>query len=232
VDASTLEFLGQFLGEFHQDRILTVLTFRPEFKPPWTAADQQTSLALTRLSRRQVGDLMRKKAGSALPEEVIQQVYDRVGGVPLFVEEFTKMVQDSAAAGQPGDAGPSALLGRAIPSTLQDLVVARLDRMEGGRELAHLAAVLGREFGYELLAAVATVDERTLQAELSQLARAEILYAKGRPPRCTYIFKHALLEDALYNALVKGKRQQLHRRVAEVLEARFPQTTETRPEWA
>ena len=102
--------------------------------------------------------------------------------------------------------------------------MARLDRMEGEREVAQLAAVLGREFSYELLAAVASVDEPTLQAELAKLVQAEILYPKGRPPRCTYIFKHALLEDALYNALVKGKRQQFHRRIAEVLEARFPQT--------
>ena len=108
--------------------------------------------------------------------------------------------------------------------------MARLDRMEGGRELAQLAAVLGREFSHELLFAVATVDEPTLQAELAQLAQAEILYPKGRPPRCTYIFKHALLEDALYNALVKSKRQQFHRRIGEVLEAQFPQTAKTQPE--
>ncbi len=232
VDASTLEFLGQFLAEFLHDRILTVLTFRPEFKPPWPAVAHQTSLALTRLTRRQVGDLMRKKAGGALPEAVIEQVYDRAGGVPLFVEEFTKMVQESAVLDQPGAGGARgpALLGHEIPSTLQDLVMARLDRMEGGRELAQLAAVLGREFSHELLAAVATVDEPTLQAELAQLAQAEILYPKGRPPRCTYIFKHALLEDALYNALVKSKRQQFHRRIGEVLEAQFPQTAETQPE--
>ena len=116
-------------------------------------------------------------------------------------------------AGQ-GSPGAQAVAGREIPSTLQDLVMARLDRMAGGQELAQLAAVLGREFSHELLAAVASVDEPTLQAELAQLAQAEILYPKGRPPRCTYTFKHALLEDALYNALVKSKRHQLHRRVA------------------
>ena len=104
--------------------------------------------------------------------------------------------------------------------------MARLDRMEGGRELAQLAAVLGREFSHELLSAVATVDEPTLQAELFQLAQAEILYPKGRPPRCTYIFKHALLEDALYNTLVKSRRQQFHLRIGEVLETQFPQTAE------
>ena len=232
VDASTLEFLGQFLAEGLHDRILTVLTFRPEFQTPWPALAHQTSLALNRLTRRQVGDLMRKKTGGALPEAVVEQIYDRAGGVPLFVEEFTKMVQESGVLDQAGEGGArgQALLGREIPATLQDLVMARLDRMEGDREVAQLAATLGREFSYELLAAVATVDEPTLQAELAKLVQAEILYPKGRPPRCTYIFKHALLEDALYNALVKGKRQQFHRRIAEVLEAQFPQTVETQPE--
>ena len=232
VDASTLEFLGQFLAEGLHDRILTVLTFRPEFQTPWPAVAHQTSLALNRLTRRQVGDLMRKKAGARLPEALVEQIYDRTGGVPLFVEEFTKMVQESGVLDQAGEDGTraKALLAHEIPATLQDLVMARLDRMEGDREVAQLAAALGREFSYELLAAVATVDEPTLQAELAKLVQAEILYPKGRPPRCTYIFKHALLEDALYNALVKGKRQQFHRRIAEVLEARFPQTVETQPE--
>jgi serine/threonine protein kinase/tetratricopeptide (TPR) repeat protein len=232
VDASTLEFLGMVQGEFEHDRILTLLTFRPEFKPPWTSASQQTTLALTRLNRRQVGDLMRKKTGGTVSDSVIEQVFDRVGGVPLFVEEFTAMVQESAAIKQSEklDANAPTILGHAIPSTLQDLVVARLDRLAGGRELAQLAAVLGREFSHEVLAAVAKVSESALQSELAQLIQAEILYSKGRPPNCTYYFKHALLEDALYSALVKGKRQQLHRRIAEALESSFPQTTESRPE--
>jgi serine/threonine protein kinase/class 3 adenylate cyclase/predicted ATPase len=228
-DASTLEFLGQFLAEFRDDRMLAVLTSRPEFKPPWAAADHVTSMALTRLTRRQVADLVRKTAGAAVSDEVVEQLYTRAGGVPLFVEEFTRLVQESAATGASGVRG-LARLGHEIPSTLQDLVAARLDRMAGGRELAQLAAVLGREFTHELLAAVAGPDGPALEAQLAQLAQAEILYAKGRPPRCTYTFKHALLEDALYNALVKGKRQQYHRRVGEVLEAQFPQTAETQPE--
>jgi serine/threonine protein kinase/predicted ATPase len=227
-DASTLEFLGRFLTEGPHDRILTVLTFRPEFQAPWPALAHQTSLALTRLTRRQVGELMRKKAGDALTEAVVEQVYDRAGGVPLFVEEFTQMVQESGGEG----GGPHAvnLPPREIPTTLQDLVMARLDRMGSERELAQVAAVLGREFSHELIAAVTPLDEATLQAELARLAQAEILYPKGRPPRCSYIFKHALLEDALYNALVKAKRQQFHRQIGEVLEARFPQTAVTQPE--
>jgi class 3 adenylate cyclase/predicted ATPase len=232
VDASTLEFLGQFLTEGQHDCILTVLTFRPEFQTPWPAAAHQTSLALNRLTRRQAGDLMRQKTGAAVPEALIDQIYDRTGGVPLFVEEFTRMVQESGALHREREGGSraEALPAREIPTTLQDLMTARLDRMEGEREVAQLGAVLGREFSHELLAAVAALDEVALQAELAKLAQAEILYPKGRPPRCTYIFKHALLEDALYNALVKGKRQQLHRRIADVLEEQFPQTVETQPE--
>jgi class 3 adenylate cyclase/predicted ATPase len=232
VDASTLEFLGQFLAEGLHDSILTVLTFRPEFRTPWPALAHQTSLALTRLTRRQVGELMRNKTGRAVPDAFVEQVYDRAGGVPLFVEEFTKTVQELGVLDQAGEGGTggSVFRAREIPATLQDLVMARLDQMESERDVAQLAAVLGREFSYELLAAVATVDEPTLQAELAKLTQAEILYPKGRPPRCIYLFKHALLEDALYNALVKGKRQQFHRRIGEVLETHFPQTAKTQPE--
>ncbi len=232
VNASTLEFLWQFLAEGLHDSILTLFTFRPEFQTPWPAVAHQTSLALNRLTRRQVGELVQKKLGCALPEEVLAQIYDRAGGVPLFVEEFAKMVQESAAPDQakPGDARVYAVPTREIPSSLQDLIMARLDRMEGERELAQFAATLGREFSYELLAAAAGVDEPTLQAELAALVRAEILYPKGPVPRCNYMFKHALLEDALYTALVKSKRQEFHRRIAAVLEERFPQTTFTQPE--
>jgi len=231
VDPSTLEFLTQFLAEGLHERILILLTFRPEFKTPWPAPAQQTSLALNRLTRRQVGDLMRKTVEGNLSEGLIEQIYDRTGGVPLFVEEFTKMVQDSGLSDPAGGGlGGEGLLGREIPATLQDLVMSRLDRMEGERDLAQLAATLGREFHYELLAAVANVDEPTLEAELVKLAQADILYPKGRPPRCTYIFKHAILEDALYNSLIKSKRQQFHLRIAETLEARFAHAVATEPE--
>jgi serine/threonine protein kinase/predicted ATPase len=230
MDASTLEFLEQFIAEGLHDRILTVLTFRPEFKTPWPSVAHQTSLALNRLTRRQAGELMRKKSGGALSDALIEQVYDRTGGVPLFVEEFTKMVQESGALAEKGGAPAPVLPAHQIPATLQDLMNARLDRMEGEQELAQLAATLGREFGHELLAAVANLDEADLRAELEKLVRAEILFQKGRPPACTYLFKHALLEDALYNSLVKNRRQEFHRRAAEALESRFLQTVEQRPE--
>ena len=232
IDASTLEFLRQFLAEGLHDRILMLLTFRPEFQTPWPALAHQTTLALNRLTRRQVGELMRQKMRGVPPDAVIEQIYERTNGVPLFVEEFTKLVQESGVLDQAGHDSTRlrALVAREIPATLQDLVTARLDRWEGDREVAQLAAVLGRDFSYDLLAAVVTVDEATLQAELGKLVQGEILYPKGRPPRCSYIFKHALLEDALYNALVTGKRREFHRRIAEAIETRLPPTGATQPE--
>jgi TOMM system kinase/cyclase fusion protein len=236
IDASTLEFLGQYVAEGLHDRVLTLLTFRPEFKTPWPAMANQTSLALNRLTRRQVGDMMAKKVGHALPTALVDQVNDRSGGVPLFVEEFTQMACDAGLFEPSGDdsARTRTLLAREIPATLQDLIMARLDRMASNREVAQLAATLGREFSYELLAAVAPrvapLDEPTLQAELAKLVQAELLYPKGRPPKCSYLFKHALLEDAAYGSLVKSKRQQFHRQIAEVLESQFPQTAVTQPE--
>jgi predicted ATPase len=220
IDASSLEFLGQFIAEGLHDRILTVLTCRPEFQPPWAASSHQTILALNRLTRRQVGNLMRKDAGSVLPDSLVEQIYQRTAGVPLLVEEFTRMVRESVDRGQE----------REIPTTLQQLVMARLDRMSSNQEVVHFAATLGREFRHEVLAAIVAVDEPTLQSELSKLVAAEILRMKGQPPNCSYAFKHALLEEALHSALDEAKQRDLHRHVAEVMEARFPQSSEMQPE--
>ena len=222
IDASSLELLGQFIAEGLHDRMLTVLTFRPEFRTPWPAVAHQTSLALNRLTRRQVSELMHKSAGGALPAALVAQIYERTGGVPLLVEEFIRMARESAIF-DPGS-------GEEIPVTLQQLVMARLDRLASNREVAQFAATLGREFQYELLAAVVSVDEPTLQVELAKLAEAEILFRKGSPPRCAYLFKHALLEEALHNALETGERRQFHRKVGEVMEARFPQMADNQPE--
>jgi predicted ATPase len=232
IDASTLEFLGNFIGEGLQDRILTVLTFRPEFKAPWPAPAHQTTLALNRLTRRQVAEWMRRDAGETLPESLVVQIYHRTSGVPLLVEEFIRMARESAVFESTSDTPPRAPKASTseLPQTLQELVMVRLDRMSSNREVAQLAATLGREFDYELLAAIVTVDEETLQAELAKLVSAGILYFKGQPPACTYIFKHALLEEALHGAIDEPKRRLFHRQVAEVMEARFTHLVETQPE--
>ena len=232
-DASSLEFLGRLIGEDQRQRILSVFTFRPEFKAPWPAAAHQTILALNRLTRRQVTEWMRRDSGeSSLPDSLVSQIYQRTGGVPLLVEEFTRMVRESAvfdSAARPSDPGQSTLAGE-IPVTLQDLVMARLDRMGSNREIVLLAATLGRQFDFELLAAIAAVDEQTLRTELAKLVSADILYVKGQPPQCAYLFKHALLEEALYTASNESKRRQFHQRIAETMETRFAKSVEMQPE--
>jgi predicted ATPase len=229
-DASTLEFMGSLITGGMSDPILILLTSRPEFRTPWAAVANQTNLALNRLTRDQVKEMVHKKAGNTPPDAVVDQIYQRAGGVPLFIEEFTKvLLQSGAVATSESPAGTS--VSHEIPASLQDLIMARVDRAEGNREIAQIAAVLGREFNHELLAAVTSLDQSTLNAEMRQLVQAEIIYQRGRPPNCLYTFKHALLEDALYNSLVKSKRQEFHRRVGEVLEAQFgPVLIETRPE--
>ncbi len=232
IDASTLEFLGHFILETPQDPILTVLTFRPEFKTPWPAPAHQTTLALNRLTRRQVAEWMRRDAGATLPESLVAQIYHRTSGVPLLVEEFTRMARESAVFESAGirPPRPSPASTRELPQTLQELVMVRLDRMSTNREVAQLAAALGREFDYELLAAVVTVNEETLQAELEKLVSAGILCVKGHPPACTYLFKHALLEEALHGAIEEPNCRRFHQQIAEVMEARFIHLVETQPE--
>jgi len=232
IDASTLEFLGQFISEGPHDRILTVLTFRPEFNPPWPALAHQTTLALNRLTRRQVTEWMRRDAGAMLPESLVAQIYDRTGGVPLLVEEFTRMARELAVFEPAGVAPSRGVLAsaRELPATLQELVMARLESTSGNCEVAQLAATLGREFDYELLAAVVTVDEETLRAELAKLVSTGILHVKGPQPAGGYQFKHALLEEALHSAISEGARRRLHQQVAEAMEARFSHLAETQPE--
>ncbi|WP_211325418.1 SpoIIE family protein phosphatase [Roseimicrobium gellanilyticum] len=232
IDASTLEFLGQFIGEGLHDRILTVLTYRPEFQSPWPAFSHQTILALNRLTRRQVAELMRKTAGGGVPDALVAQLYERTGGVPLLVEEFARITRETVEPEADGDAHHRgvAVQSRHIPATLQDLILARLEGMSGNREVAQLAATLGREFDYDVLAAVASVDESTLRPELEKLVGAGILCVKGKPPHCAYVFKHALLEEALHGTLSPLDRQSFHRRVAEAMEVRFPEMAERQPE--
>jgi predicted ATPase len=171
-------------------------------------------------------------SGKALPAEVLQQIVAKTDGVPLFVEELTKMVVESgllkAADGHYELTGPLPSL--AIPATLQDSLMARLDRLAAVREVAQLGATLGREFSYELLQAVAPIGEVSLQQALAKLVEAELLYQRGLPPQARYIFKHALIQDAAYQSLLKSTRQQYHQQIAHVLAEQFAETTETQPE--
>jgi len=232
-DPTTLEYLGLLVEQAPTVPMLHVLTYRPEFSPPWPQRSHITPLVLNRLERLQVEALITQRAGGKpLPGEVVQYIVAKTDGVPLYVEELTKMLLASGLLREVADqyvlTGPLRTV--AIPDTLQDALRARLDQLNMAKEVAQLGAVLGREFAYELLAAIAPQDEETLQAGLAQLVGAELLYQRGRPPRARYIFKHALIQDAAYASLLKSTLQQVHQQVAQVLEARFPSLVETQPE--
>jgi predicted ATPase len=232
-DPSTLELLGMLVEQAPTTPMLHVLVFRPDFVPPWPPRAYITPLTLNRLDRPQVETLIRHLAGGkVLPAEVVQHIVTRTDGVPLFVEELTRMLLESGRLQEDGDryvlTGPLASV--PIPTTLHDSLMARLDRLSAAKEIAQLGAVLGREFSYVLIQALALLDEATLQARLEQLVAAELLYQRGRLPRATYVFKHALIQDAAYASLLKSTRQQVHQQVARVLEAQFPETVATQPE--
>jgi TOMM system kinase/cyclase fusion protein len=232
-DPSTLDLLSLVIDQAPAARLLTLLTYRPEFRPPWTTRSYVMQLMLSRLGHSQVEVMItRLTGGKALPAEVVQQIVAKTDGVPLFVEELTKAVLESEvlreADGRYELTSPLPTL--AIPATLQDSLMARLDRLVTAKGLAQLGATLGRQFSYELLRAVAQLDELTLQRELERLVHAELLYQRGLLPQATYLFKHALIQDAAYQSLLRSTRQQYHQRIAQVLEAQFAETIETQPE--
>src|SRR5256885_9141742 len=233
VDPSTLEFLSLLVDQGPTARILTLFTFRPDFPAPWTGRSHLTQLTLHRLTPRQAAEMTDRVAHSKiLPLEVVEQVVAKTDGVPLFVEELTKMVLESGLLQEQENryalTGPLPPL--AIPTTLHDSLMARLDRLATVKSLAQLGATLGREFSYELLHAVSPWDEETLRRGLAQLVEAEFLYQQGLPPQATYLFKHALIQEEAYQSLLRSTRQQYHQRIAQVLEARFPDRCETQPE--
>jgi class 3 adenylate cyclase/predicted ATPase len=232
-DPSTLELLGLFIDQAPTAPLLHLLTFRPEFVPPWPPRSHLTPLTLHRLERPQVEAMIaRLAARKTLPVEVLEHIVSKTDGVPLFIEELTKMLLESALLQEEADhyalTGPLAAV--SIPTTLYDSLMARLDRLPTVREVAQLGAVLGREFSYELLHALTTMEEATLQHGLTQLVDAELLYQRGRPPRARYLFKHALIQDAAYASLLKSTRQQYHQQTAQLLEARFPEIVAAEPE--
>jgi class 3 adenylate cyclase/predicted ATPase len=233
VDPSTLELLSLLIDQGPMVRIFTLLTCRPEFRPPWDFRAHVMPLTLTRLPLP-LAEVMveRVTGGKALPAEVRQQIVAKTDGVPLFVEELTKTVLESRLLREREDhyelTGPLPPL--AIPATLHDSLMARLDRLAAVKAVAQLGATLGRAFSYELLKAVSPVDEATLQHALAQLVEAELLYQRGIPPQATYLFKHALIQEAAYQLLLKSTRQHFHQQIASVLAERFPETVETQPE--
>jgi predicted ATPase len=206
---------------------------RPEFTPQWSGQPHVSTLILTRLGRRDGASMVELVVGSkTLPAEVSAQIVAKTDGVPLFVEELTKAVLESGLLSDAGDryelAGPLPPL--AIPAPLQESLLARLDRLALVKEVAQIGAVIGREFSHGLLAAVSSLPEEQLYDALDQLVTTELVFRRGTPPDATYTFKHALVQDAAYSTLLKSRRQQLHARVTEGLEGRFPEVADTQPE--
>lgn len=233
IDPTSLELLAAIVEHVPQLRALLLITARPQFMPPWPSYPHLTTIALTRLGRRDGAALvLRVTGGKTLPKEVMEQILAHTDGVPLFIEELTKMVLEGGLLrerdGEYVLEGPLPPL--AIPTTLQASLTARLDRLSPVREVAQIGAVAGREFHYELVNAVAGLPQQKLDKALDQLVRSELMFRRGEIPHAVYTFKHALVRDAAYAGLLKSRRVQLHAAIANVLEQEFPEVAQTQPE--
>jgi tetratricopeptide (TPR) repeat protein len=232
-DPTTLEVLGMLIEQAPTAALLVVATYRPELTPAWPQRSHMTPITLNRLERPEVETMVGHLAGGRpLPGEVVDHIVAKADGVPLYVEELTKAILGSGVLEVRGDAYVlrGALAQLHIPETLQDSLMARLDRAPRLREVAQLGSVLGREFAYDMISALAGIEDEMLQSGLGQLVVDELLYQRGRPPRSRYLFKHALIQDAAYQSLLKRTRQQYHQQVAKLLEDRFPEVASTQPE--
>jgi class 3 adenylate cyclase/tetratricopeptide (TPR) repeat protein len=231
IDPTSRELLDLSVDRVRHLPVLLAITFRPEFQPPWGGRSHVMNLTLNRLGERDGEALVHKLAGgAALTAEIVSEIVERTDGVPLFVEELTKAVLESA--GQvTAVLGAASHAARSVPATLHASLMARLDRLgPAPKETAQIGAVLGREFSYELIEAVAQRPERELQAALRQLSDAGLLFCRGTAPHASYLFKHALVQDAAYGTLLRARRQELHGRVAAALETHFADLVERQPE--
>ena len=221
-DPSTLELLQLLVEQGTTVRLLLLFTARPEFHAQWPLRAHHTQTTLNRLTSRNVRSMVEEVAAKkALSEETIATVVERTSGVPLFVEELTRAVLEG---------GDAKITGHEIPVTLHDSLMARLDRLGSAKESLQVGAVIGSEFSFELLQAVHPLAEEELQEALRKLADAELIYARGIPPEASYTFKHALIRDAAYEALLKSRRKELHRLVARTIDEKFPALKEAHPE--
>jgi class 3 adenylate cyclase/predicted ATPase len=233
MDPTSRELLDLIVERVRTLPVLLVVTFRPEFQPPWIGQPQVAMLTLNRLDRRDRTALVEQIAGGKpLPDQVIGQIADRTDGVPLFVEEFTKSVLESGVLREEADRYvlDRTLPPLAIPTTLHDSLMARLDRLASVRLVAQIGAAIGREFSYALLRAVSHLSERELQTALARLVASGLVFQRGSPPEAVYIFKHALVQDAAHSSLLRSTRQQLHAQIADALEAHFPELIDSQPE--
>ena len=233
IDPTSRELLDLIVERVRTLPVLLIVTFRPEFQPPWAGQPQVTTLTLNRLDRRdRTALVLQISGGKALPAEVVDQIVDRTDGVPLFVEELTKSVLESGVLREEAD---RYVLDRAmppltIPTTLHDSLMARLDRSASVRLVAQIGAAIGREFSYALLCAVSRVPESELEAALARLVTSELVFQRGAPPDAVYTFKHALVQDAAHGSLLRSSRQQLHAQIADALETHSPELMDSQPE--
>ena len=226
IDPTSRELLDLTVERVRRLPVLLVITFRPEFQSPWSGRFHVTTLALNCLGERDGAVLAQELAGNALTADIVAEIVERTDGVPLFVEELTKTVLESLGHGD----RVTSLAALSVPATLQASLTARLDRLgPAAKAIAQIAAVLGREFAYELIEPVAQVDGSELRAALVQLSDAGLLFCRGTPPNSSYLFKHTLLQDGAYGMLLRGRRQELHARVATVLAQKFFDLVERQP---
>ncbi len=238
IDPSTLDFLAGIANEPIREPFLCLLTFRPEFTTPWTSSAHQTQIALNRLTRKQIDQIVESKiTRGTVPQGLIDRIADRTDGVPLFVEEYAKMLAEAAATmDDTVDQIPDSTLGSQsggipIPTTLQGLLMARLDRIGGDPRVVRLAATIGRQFSFELLsAAAADIPAEALATELEKLVESQLLFRRGATPDCTYQFKHALIQDAAYDSMLRSQRRETHQQIANALEKKLPDIIAERPE--
>ena len=232
-DPTTIELLRLCIEQSPTVAMMTVVTYRADFTAPWTMRSHMVLITLNRLDRAEIESLVLQQSfGKAMPAEVVEFVARKTDGVPLYVEELTKAIREADFVCDAGDRYELTrpLSGVTIPATLQDLLMARLDRLPSIREVAQLGSILGREFAYEMLLAIASLDEGALEKGLDQLVHAELLYQRGRRPHARYMFKHALVQDAAYQSLLKRTRQFYHRQVANLLETQYPELVQSQPE--
>ena len=231
-DPSSVEVFGRLVDKIDGLRVLLFVTFRPEFAPPWIGRPRVTSLTINRLPPGEVMALIEQVAGNKLlPPNIQQDIFERADGIPLFVEEMTKAVleaENEVAAARTVAAIPSPML--AVPASLHASLMARLDRLGSAKEVAQIGAAIGREFSQALLAAVVRKQEAELQQALQRLVEAGLLFREGTPPEATYLFNHALVQDAAYGTLLREPRRALHARIAEALETQFTEIAENQPE--
>jgi class 3 adenylate cyclase/predicted ATPase len=232
-DSTSLELMGVFIRRAADLPVMIVVTHRPEFSPPWLEMGHVTLLKLSILGRSDVVELIREAAGGKLlPDLVVEQIAAKSQGVPLFVEEITRSILESGDLEEKADRYVLRHSNRefTIPSTLQDSLIARLDRLGTAKEVALTASIIGREFPYELIAAVHPAPPAELEAALERLVRSDLLGQRGAPPNSRYVFKHALIRDAAFQTVLKARRRELHKRIADELAERFPDVVEREPE--